>query len=269
MVAAARSALREKRIGHAGTLDPFATGLLVLMVGRATRLLPYMDGEPKRYRATIRFGAETTTADLHGEPVATGPVPAEGAVLATLPALTGELDQIPPVYSAKRIDGRRAYDLARAGVEVEMRPSRVRVDGWRPLAWRPPDFEAEIACGGGTYIRSLARDLGRLVGSAAHLVALRRVQSGPFLVDDAVPLDTLRDGGAVLRPPRLALGRIAEQRLAFEDVVRVARGIGVAATVAGERAALLNAENDALVAYAERQGDRWQPRVVMRPAGEG
>ena len=270
VVAAARRALREKRIGHAGTLDPFATGLLVLMVGRATRLLPHMDGEPKRYRAVIRFGVETDTADLHGAPVATGPVPEGGApILAALPALTGLLDQLPPAYSAKRVDGRRAYDLARAGLAVDLKPARVRVDAWHPTAWEPPDFTAEVVCGGGTYIRSLARDLGRLVGSAAHLVALRRVQSGPFTVDEATSLDLLQEGGARLLPPRAALGAIAEQQLDEPDVARIARGIAVPATVAGERAALMNAANGVLVAYAERRDDVWQPRVVMRPPGQG
>ena len=269
VVAAARRALGEKRIGHAGTLDPFATGLLVLMVGRATRLLPHLDGDPKVYRAVIRFGTETDTADLHGAVVTTAPPPGEPSILAALPALTGELDQIPPVYSAKRIDGRRAYDLARAGVAVEMKPARVRVDAWTPLGWSPPDFAAEIRCGPGTYIRSLARDLGRLVGSAAHLAELRRVRSGPFDVRDAVSFDALRDGAPPLLPPRAALPGVAEQRLAPDEVARIARGIAIPATVSGERGALVNAASGALVAYAERRGDLWQPRVVMRPADEG
>ncbi len=267
VVAAARRSLGERRIGHAGTLDPFATGLLVLMVGRATRLLPYIVGEPKRYRAVVRFGTETTTADLDGDVVATGARPTADAVLAALPALTGEVDQTPPVYSAKRIAGERAYDLARRGVEVEMRPVRVRVDEWRPHGWSGDDFDVEVVCGGGTYVRSLARDLGRLVGSAAHLAALRRLQSGPFDVADAMSLDALQSGGAAIRPPRDALGAIAEERLGALDVARVARGIAVDASVAGPAAALLNAENGALVAYAERLGNRWQPRVVMRPMG--
>ncbi|CAA9359943.1 MAG: tRNA pseudouridine(55) synthase [uncultured Gemmatimonadaceae bacterium] len=270
VVAAARRALREKRIGHAGTLDPFATGLLVLMVGRATRLLPHMSGDPKVYEAVIRFGSETTTADLHGEVVATAPVPTHEQLLAALPTLTGELDQIPPVYSAKRIGGQRAYDLARAGVAVEMRPARVRVDAWTPGRWDPPNFSAHITCGGGTYIRSLARDLGRLVGSAAHLVALRRLRSGPFDVAHATTLDALAAGGAApLLAPRAALGEVAEQQLDAEDVARVARGIAVPATVPGDRVALLNAANGALVAYAERRAGLWQPRVVMRPADGG
>jgi tRNA pseudouridine55 synthase len=268
VVAAARRALREKRIGHAGTLDPFATGLLVLLVGRATRLLPYLDGDPKCYRAVIRFGIETDTADLLGAVVASGPVPDGAAVAAAIPALTGALDQVPPAFSAKRVDGRRAYDLARAGVAVDLKPSRVRVDRWELLDWTAPDLTAEIVCGPGTYIRSLARDLGRSVGSAAHLAALRRERSGPFGVEAATTLAALQEGGAALRPPRDALGDLPEQSLDAADVVRIARGIAVLATEPGDRCALVNAANGALVAYAERRGDLWQPRVVMRPTEE-
>ena len=268
VVAAARRALGEPRIGHAGTLDPFATGLLVLLVGRATRLLPYLDAEPKRYRAVIRFGTETDTADPGGEVVASAPLPAERDVIRALPALTGELEQVPPVYSAKRIGGRRAYDLAREGVEVAMKPARVRVHSWDVLRWDGTELEAEITCGGGTYIRSLARDLGRAVASAAHLAALRRTQSGRFDIGEAVGLDSLTGGAVSMLPPRSALGDIADEWLVPDGVSRVARGIAVAATVPGPRGALLNAANGALVAYAERRGDLWQPRVVMRPADE-
>ena len=149
-----------------------------------------------------------------------------------------------------------------------MRPVAVRVDAWTPLGFDGSDFDAEITCGGGTYIRSLARDLGRAVGSAAHLVALRRLQSGPFHVEEAVSFDDLATGTVAVRPPREALGDLPEQPLVADDVTRVARGIAVAARIGGERAALTNAANGALVAYAERRGDLWQPRVVMRPAGE-
>ena len=272
VVAVARRALGEKRIGHAGTLDPFATGLLVLLVGRATRLLPYIDGDPKVYEATIRFGRETATEDLLGEVTTTAPPPSLDALRGAIPRLTGELDQMPPAYSAKRVDGRRAYDIARAGEVPDLKPARVRVDGWELLAWReasgeaPAELDVRITCGGGTYIRSLARDLGRLVGSAAHLSALRRVRSGAFSVDRAVTLDALRDGSASLLPPIAALPHTPVELLTAADVARVVRGIDVPATVVGDRAALVHEESAALVALAERRGARWQPRVVMREA---
>ena len=269
VVNVARRALREKRIGHGGTLDPFATGLLVLMVGRATRLLPHLSGDPKVYEATVRFGAETETEDAGGAVTREAPLPPRDAVVAAIPALTGALDQVPPAYSAKRVGGKRAYDLARSGVEVELAPARVRVDAWEPLAWRGDDqgvaeLDVRITCGGGTYIRSLARDLGRLVGSAAHLTALRRVRSGRFDVADAVPLAAVERGEATVAPALAALPELPVQRLEATDVRRVTSGIEVAATVDGAWGALVSETTGTLVAVAERKGERWQPRVVLR-----
>ena len=271
VVNAARRALGEQRIGHGGTLDPFATGLLVLLVGRATRLLPHVAGDPKVYDATIRFGAETDTEDVGGRLVRESGLPTRAAVEAHIPALTGELDQVPPAYSAKRVGGKRAYDLARAGVEVELAAARVRVDAWEVLAWRGQDdavseCDVRITCGGGTYIRSLARDLGRLAGSGAHLTALRRVRSGAFDVADAVSLDALRAGQGTVRPALDAVPHLPVQRLDQVDVRRATSGIAVAATVDGTWAALVGDDSGALVALAERRDDRWQPRVVLRDA---
>ena len=265
VVLAARRATGESRIGHAGTLDPFATGLLVLLLGRATRLLPYLDAEPKVYEATIRFGAETDTDDLDGATLRTAPPPEREAIERAIPSLTGELDQVPPAYSAKRVAGRRAYELARAGEEVPLRPARVRVDAWELLDHRGDEIDVRITCGGGTYIRALARDLGRLTASAAHLSALRRVASGAFHVRDASTLDDLRERRAPVLSPRAALPDVPAEMLSAAEINRVAQGNPVEARVAGGRAALV-AEDGALVAYAERQGDRWQPRVVMRRA---
>jgi tRNA pseudouridine55 synthase len=266
VVLAARRAIGEPRIGHAGTLDPFATGLLVLLLGRATRLLPYMSGEPKRYLATVRFGSETDTDDLDGAAVRHAPPPSRQAVEDALPALTGVIAQVPPAYSAKRVAGRRAYRLAREGSAPELEPVPVTVHEWRVRSWRDAEMDVEIVCGGGTYIRALARDLGRLTNSAAHLVALRRTGIGPFRVEDAVSLADLRDGRAIVRPPLDALAGMATEPLTPADVTRVARGQDVPATVEADAAALLAGETRTLVAFAERRGARWQPRVVMRPA---
>lgn len=266
VVNVARRALGERRIGHAGTLDPFATGLLVLLVGRATRLLPWMDGEPKQYRATIRFGIETDTDDLDGAVVRTAGTPTDKAIAGAIPSLTGDIMQRPPAYSAKRVGGQRAYAAARSGAPLELTPTRVHVYAWHLRARRGDDLDVEITCGGGTYIRALARDLGRRTESAAHLAALRRVASGPFRVDAAVTLDVLRAGAAPeLRPPLSALPSLPVQQLDGDAVARIARGIDVAASVPGARAALVNGAG-ALVAVAERRDDRWQPRVVMHRA---
>ncbi len=266
VVLAARRAFGERRIGHAGTLDPFATGLLVLLLGRATRLLPHLDGVPKEYQATIAFGRETDTDDLVGETVRAAPPPGAECVQTALSALTGMLQQVPPAYSAKRVQGRRAYDAARAGDVLKLAPASVQVFEWRDLRWEGDDLHATILCGGGTYIRALARDLGRLTNSAAHLSALRRVRSGPFHVVDAVTLEQLRSGAATLRPPLDALPRLPRVMLAEPDAERVLRGIAVPRKeqLAESRgAALVDARSGALLAFAQSDGANWQPRVVM------
>lgn len=268
VVLRARRALGTARVGHAGTLDPFATGLLVLLYGRATRLLPHLAGEPKVYDATIRFGAETDTEDLLGTVTRHAPLPERAAVEAALPALTGDLQQVPPAYSAKRVDGERAYARARAGESVTLAPVPVRVHGWTLLDWRGDTCDVRVTCGGGTYVRSLARDLGRAVGSAAHLVALRRLASGPFTVEMAQPLEALTP--ATVRPLAAleALAGLPQEALDPERVARVVRGIDVAAHVGGMEAALVDERTGVLVAYAVRRGDRWQPRVVMHRVPE-
>jgi tRNA pseudouridine55 synthase len=267
VVLAARRAFGESRIGHAGTLDPFATGLLVLLLGRATRLLPHLDGTPKVYEATIRLGAETETADLHGAVVRVAEPPGDAAIADAIAQLTGSLEQIPPTYSAKRIGGRRAYDAARAGVALELAPARVEVFTWRDVERDGDVLRATIECGGGTYVRAIARDLGRLTGSAAHLTGLRRTRSGPFSVADAVTVDDLRQGRATLRPALDALPTIPHVELDETDAERVLRGIAVQRTRHEPRAALVDARNGQLLAFAEAADDRWQPRVVMRKVG--
>lgn len=262
VVATARRALGLRRIGHTGTLDPFATGLLVLLVGRATRLLPYVDGEPKGYEATVRFGAETDTDDATGAVGRTAPLPARDAVERAMRALTGVIEQVPPAYSAKKVDGQRAYAAARRGTALALAPVRVRVDGWTVRAWREDEVDVTIVCGGGTYVRALARDLGRLSDSAAHLGALRRVRSGPFTVAEAETFERLRAGQAELRPARDAVSSLPVERLDANARARVGRGQAVPATVPGARAALVDASG-ALVAVGERRGDVWHPRVVL------
>ncbi len=271
VVGAARRALGEQRIGHAGTLDPFATGLLVLLVGRATRLLPHLPGDPKVYDAVIAFGAETDTEDLLGAVVREAPRPPRAALLAALPQFVGVIEQVPPAYSAKRVDGRRAYARARAGETVALAPVRIRVDRWEVRDLVVADgavreATVRITCGGGTYVRALARDLARAAGSAAHLTALRRIRSGPFDIGGAVTLEDLRDRRATLRPALDALAGFPVQPLAPDDVARIVRGIDVPATVDGTWGALVQGERGALIALAERRNDRWQPRVVMREA---
>jgi tRNA pseudouridine55 synthase len=279
VVNAARRALGEKRIGHGGTLDPFATGLLVLFVGRATRLLQWVHDEPKVYDATVTFGAETNTEDLAGEVVREAPLPSRAALEAALPPLIGDIDQMPPAFSAKRVDGKRAYELAREGKDVELKVSRVHVNDITLSGFAGSDDQVSacrmrVSCGGGTYVRSLARDLARAAGSAAHLTALRRSRAGIFELARAIPFEQLREGHAPLAPAIDALQGFPVQALDADEIARIVRGIDVEAREDGDFAALVDPSAahspGLLVAFAERRpserGDRWQPRVVMRDA---
>jgi len=189
----------EKSIGHLGTLDPFATGLLMLLVGRATRLANFIVTEPKVYEATIQFGAETDTDDGTGSVVREAPAPSREAVDTAIRALTGTIAQVPPAYSAKSVDGVRAYTVAREGHAIALNPVEVTVHEWKIRRRGESSVDVTIECGTGTYIRALARDLGRLAHSAAHLTSLRRTKSGPFDVAEACTLGRLKSDPPPLR----------------------------------------------------------------------
>ena len=178
--------------GHMGTLDPLAEGVLPVGVGNATRLFDYFLGKTKTYRARFRFGFTTETLDRESEPVPCGGVPAAEEIAAALPQFTGDILQVPPTYSAVSVNGKRSYELARKGHVVDLTAKTVRVESFTLLKETAEDeFEFEIVCGGGTYIRSLARDLGAALETGAYMTALRRTASGPFTEETAVPLDTL------------------------------------------------------------------------------
>lgn len=263
VVAIARRALGTRRIGHTGTLDPFATGLLVLLVGNATRLQPYVEGEPKVYEATIRFGIETDSGDLTGSPTRNAPVPRRSRVDDAIAQLTGTIEQVPPAYSAKQVDGVRAYAAARRGTPLALRATTVVVHQWEIRDERSSEIDVVITCGSGTYVRSLARDLGVLSGSAAHLASLRRTRSGPFDVERAATIDRLRDGSVDVLPPRTAVPGLPAELLTDVEAQRVSHGQPVPARADGARAALVR-DDGALVAIADRDGDDWQPRLVLR-----
>lgn len=266
MVAAVRRATGIRRVGHTGTLDPFATGLLVILIGNATRLLPYIPGEPKVYEATIAFGAETSTDDGTGEPRRVASAPLDGReIMAQLPFLTGVFEQMPPDVSAKQVGGRRAYAAARQGTPLQLQPVSVRVDAWDAVEYCDGILRARVTCGAGTYIRALARDLGRRVGSAAHLAALRRVQVGSFRIEHAVTIEDIRASGLVVRPPQQALSSLPHLTLSTEDAAAIRQGRAVPARHEGDRAALLTADG-LLLAIAERGEGAWRPRVVLAHA---
>ncbi|HMN86580.1 MAG TPA: tRNA pseudouridine(55) synthase TruB [Bauldia sp.] len=238
IVASVKRLFGAQKVGHAGTLDPLASGMLPIALGEATKTVPFVQDSRKVYRFTVEWGVETDTDDAEGKPVATADIrPSREAILAALPAFTGEIMQRPPAYSAVKIGGERAYDLAREGetVEIAERPVTVhRLD----LADMPDAghavFEAE--CGKGTYVRAIARDLGRALGCLGHVVALRRVSVGPFVEEGAIDLETLiaarEDGGAdtldrFLLPIDTALGELPEIAFHQGDAARIGRGQAV------------------------------------------
>jgi len=193
----------ERSIGHLGTLDPFATGLLVLLLGRATRLATFIETEPKVYEAVIRFGEETDTDDATGTVIRNSAAPNESAVRSAVRSLTGRISQVPPAYSAKSVDGTRAYDAARRGEPLDLPATEVTVHEWRIERFSDDALTATITCSGGTYIRARARDLGRLTSSAANLLSLRRTRVGVFDVTDAPTLAALEANPSAIKPLRV------------------------------------------------------------------
>ncbi len=178
--------------GHMGTLDPYASGVLPVGIGNATRLFDRFLEKKKRYLAKFRFGVTSPTLDREGELVFGGEVPKEEQIERVLPELTGKIEQIPPIFSAKFVNGKRSYELARQGEKVYLAPRRVEIYDFRLLERTAPDeFSFEIECGGGTYIRALARDLAEKLGTNGYMSALRRTQSGVFDLQTAVPLEKL------------------------------------------------------------------------------
>ena len=234
-VGAVRRLYDARKAGHAGTLDPLATGVLPIALGEATKTVPYAVDGTKHYRFTVRWGAATDTDDAEGEIVATSDVrPAREAIEALLPRFTGEIMQTPPIYSAIKVDGARAYDLARDGEAVELEPRPVFIETLMLLEVPAPDTAVlEARCGKGTYVRALARDMGRSLGCLGHLTALRRTVVSPFDEAQAVTLEALeaaaREGGeeALLRlllPIEAALQDLAELSVGQNDAARLLRG---------------------------------------------
>ncbi|MCC6245250.1 MAG: tRNA pseudouridine(55) synthase TruB [Gemmatimonadaceae bacterium] len=275
VVSVVRRAARTKRVGHAGTLDPFATGLLVVAVGSCTRLLPYLDAEPKVYDSTFRFGVETDTDDATGLPMSEAATPTmlgwPHPLTAAIASLTGTIQQVPPSFSAKHINGERAYAVARRGDAVVLPPVAVTVHEWEVRAQGGERLDVRITCSGGTYIRALARDLGRALGSAAHCATLRRIASGRAHVDQAVSIDQLMpgaiaDGAVPLRSPLPLLSTMTVVELDDAAVVALSHGRAFVAHSDGKRAVLVR--DGAVVGIAERiddavRGPRWQPKVVL------
>lgn len=263
-----------RQIGHAGTLDPMATGVLVLCLGRATRLLEYVTGQAKTYLAEITFGATTNTYDAEGEVTARAAVPAlTFAELArALEAFRGTIWQRPPAFSALKRDGVPLYQRARAGEVVEVEPRPVQVYALDLLAWDGERAQIRLRCGAGTYVRSLAHDLGEQLGCGAHLSALRREAVGPFTLAGAATLEHLAAVGvaqallpldaAVQHLPRLDVNAAAAQRLWHGQAIPSEVGAGEIARVYGPEEQFLG------IVTFDAARSSWRPHKMLADAGE-
>lgn len=274
VVARVRKILGVKKCGHSGTLDPFATGLLVLCLGRATRLARFVASQPKSYRAGIRFGYATDTYDGTGRALGedSGRAPSEEDLLAALAARVGRQMQTPPPFSAKKIGGRRAYALARAGREVSPEPVEVEVYELDLESFTPPSARLRVRVSSGTYIRSLAHDLGQALGMGAHLETLRRTAVGSLRVEDAVRLECLAEiGGAGFLEPNALLGHLPAIAVAEEEALALSHGRAteVSETERGDGEVVrVLGPRGRLVAVCEVRSARKKPLVVWARAGE-
>jgi tRNA pseudouridine55 synthase len=296
VVARARHLLQERRVGHTGTLDPFATGALLLLVGRATRLAQFLSGLEKEYEAVIRLGYATDTGDVTGKALlnsGAGKANAlsrrdakvdESEIEAALASLRGEIDQVPPMYSAKKQQGRKLYELARRGEEVERQPVRVTIQRFETNRAKGGlvkdnldgtyDLDVLVACSAGTYVRTLAEDFGKRLGVGAHVAELRRTRIGDFQIQRAVTLEQLQQHiaeqslGQVLLTPDAALAHLPAIDLTVADVQKARNGVNVSVQKTiwtnGEQVRLRD-EHGHLVAIAsfEAEKNSLRPRVVL------
>lgn len=264
-----------RRAGHTGTLDPRASGVLVILIGPAVRLSEYVSASDKRYQATIRLGASTDTYDAEGR---TTSYPNASNVLANLTEeqfeeilqkFVGEFEQTPPAYSAVKVDGQKAYERAREGEEVELEPRKINVYSLDLLEWAPPEVVIDVFCSSGTYVRSLANELGESLGVGAHLVGLRRTKSGRFTLRDAISLRRLRESFEAgdwyqhLIPASEALADWPMVELSADETELLRHGHRVDAEPDAPQWARALTEQGDLVALVENIDGQWQPRKVF------
>jgi tRNA pseudouridine55 synthase len=289
VVARARHILHERRIGHTGTLDPFATGVLVVLLGKATRLAQFLSGVDKEYEAIIRLGFATDTGDRTGNPIAGSELPPnknwnDQAIETAMQSLRGNIDQLPPMYSAKKVGGRKLYELARRGENVEREPIHVCIHEFEAI--KPGgqlikdnldgtfDFHARVSCSSGTYVRTLAEDFGKRLYVGAHLAELKRTRVGDLTIDQAITLEQLKvhfgeeSLGTVLLPPAAALSRLPSVHLSGEEVRRANHGrevrVDEASWANGENVKMCD-EDEQLIAVGQYDATakRLHPRVVL------
>ncbi len=264
-----------RRAGHTGTLDPRASGVLVVLIGQAVRLSEFVSASDKRYQATIRLGSTTETYDAEGEITITSASVddiTEAKFSEVLQNYIGEIEQVPPPYSAVKVKGRKAYEMARKGEEVKLEPRKINVFSLEVLEWMPPEVVVDVYCSSGTYVRSLANDLGEELGCGAHLIGLRRTKSGRFSLRDAIPLRRLQEAFDAgdwynhLIPAAEALGDWPMVELDGDQVELVRHGHRVPTTSeeASGWARGVSQQGDlvALMEYVE-DSNEWQPRKVF------
>lgn len=262
-----------RRAGHTGTLDPRASGVLVVLIGPAVRLSEYVSASDKRYQATIRLGSSTDTYDAEGVVTSSASVEhiTEEQFVQTLQRFVGEIEQVPPPYSSVKVRGRKAYELAREGEEVEITPRKIQVYSLELLERDSPEAVIDVFCSSGTYVRSLANDLGNALGCGAHLVGLRRTKSGRFTLRDAVPLRRLQEAFAAgnwykyLIPAAEALGDWPSVELDADQVELIRHGHRIPAEPGSAGWARGISEQGDLVALLELDEStmEWQPKKVF------
>ena len=285
VVARLRRILKTKRIGHTGTLDPFATGVLVMLVGKATRLAQFLDKDKKEYQATIRFGFETDTGDVSGSPkrIQNSKFKIQNEEIEeALKDFRGEIEQTPPMYSAKKVAGKKLYELARKGIEIERKPVKITIyeiekmenGKWKMENGKTFDVKIRVACSAGTYVRTLAEDIGKKLEVGAHLSALRRTCAGQFGLSKAVTIEELEEivskdklgevmismNDALAHLPKVVLNEVEiknaqnGKKLKFEDTeIKDNQAVGM----------IDEAENLIAVGFYDKQQKSVQPRIVM------
>jgi tRNA pseudouridine55 synthase len=271
VVRAVRRAVDQRKVGHTGTLDPPASGLLIVCLGQGTKLVPYLMQGDKRYSATVRLGSETDTDDAAGEPTAEAPIPAltRELIADTLVGFRGTIEQVPPAYSAIKSGGEALHRKARRGEQVDPAPRAITIHTLELARFEGDEIDLEITCSKGTYVRSLARDLGRALGTRAHLAALRRTASSGFDVADALPLAELESADLTQRiiPLASALPGLPSIELTPDDLTRVLNGNPIGATAAAlKRGDILVRLVDAcgeLIAIARIEGKQIRPARVF------
>jgi tRNA pseudouridine55 synthase len=273
IVQAVRKGTGIRRAGHTGTLDPRASGVLVVLIGPAVRLSEYVSASDKRYQAIIRLGSSTDTFDAEGEITQTASPDeiSEEMFENALGKFIGEIEQVPPPYSAVKVKGRKAYEMARQGEEVDLEPRIIQVHSLELLEWAPPEAVIDVYCSSGTYVRSLANDLGKELGCGAHLIGLRRTKSGRFTLRDSVPLNKLRDAfdnGSwyqYLIPAAEALSDWPSVELDSDQVDAVRHGHRIPADAELGKMVRGISEQGELIALLELDPEtvEWQPKKVF------